>query len=288
MPAKLIEGEPIAEKIKAEVIEAVKAMPSPPHLASILASENPGAKFYANSQQKACEEVGIKFTRRDLPESSSQEDIASIIDELNADDSVTGILLFMPVPEGVDGRALQQRISPEKDVEGMTPANLGKLFYGDFSIAPCTAKSAVTLLKSTGIELKGKETVVVGHSEIVGKPTLVMLLESVMESPTPTCCHIATQDLAFHTKRADVLIVAVGKAGLITGEMIKPGAVVIDIGINRVKKKGEKKARIVGDVDFDSAKEVAGMITPVPGGVGAVTTAILLQNTVTLAGRRWK
>jgi len=283
MAAKLIEGDPIADKIKAEVAEAVKAMASPPHLASILASENPGAKFYAKSQQKACEEVGIQFTRHDLPESSSQADLDAVVDKLNADDSVTGILLFMPVPDGVDGRAVQQRIAPAKDVEGVTPHNLGKLFYGDFTTAPCTAKSAITLLKSTGVDMKGKETVVVGHSEIVGKPTLMMLLDSVMDSPTPTCCHIATQDLAFHTKRADVLIVAAGKAGLVSGEMIKPGAIVIDVGINRVKKKGEKKAKIVGDVDFETAKDVAGMITPVPGGVGVVTTAILLQNVIGLA-----
>ena len=283
MAATLIEGEPIARKIKDEVSAAVKAMSSPPHLASILASSNPGAKFYAKSQQKACEEVGIKFTRHDLPESSSQADLEALVEKLGADDSVTGVLLFMPVPEGVDGKAVQQKIVPEKDVEGMTPTNLGRLFYGDFTIAPCTAKSVVTLLKSTGVDLAGKETVVVGHSEIVGKPTVVMLLESLMESPTPTCCHIATQDLAFHTKRADVLIVAAGKAGLVTGDMVKPGAVVIDVGINRVKVKGEKKARIVGDVEFDAAKDVAAMITPVPGGVGAVTTAILLQNVVTLA-----
>ena len=283
MSATLIQGEPIADKIKAKVIADIKGMATPPRLASILASDNPGAKFYAKSQQKACEEVGITFDLVAMPESSSQADLEAKVEELNADDAVTGTLLFMPVPEGVDGKAVQQKILPAKDVEGMTPANLGKLFYGDFSIAPCTAKSAVTLLKSTGVDLKGKETVVVGHSEIVGKPTLVMLLDSLMESPTPTCCHIATQDLASHTKRADVLVVAVGKAGLVKGDMIKPGAIVIDIGINRVKKKGEKKAKIVGDVEFESANEVAGMITPVPGGVGAVTTAILLENIVSLA-----
>jgi len=288
MPAKLIEGEPIAEKIKADVIAAVRSMPTPPHLASILAGENPGAKFYADSQRKACEEAGIKFDLHELPESSTEPELAALVDKLNADGSVTGILLFMPVPKGVNGRALQQRISPGKDVEGMTPANLGRLFYGDFSIAPCTAKSAVMLLKSTGVDLKGKETVVVGHSEIVGKPTLVMLLDSLMESPTPTCCHIATKDLAFHTKRADVLIVAAGKAGLIRGEMIKPGAIVIDVGINRVKVEGEKRPRIVGDVDFESAKNVAGMITPVPGGVGTVTTSVLLANVVELAKRKTK
>jgi len=286
MTAKLIEGEPIANKIKAEVVEAIQGMPKPPHLASILASSNPGAKFYAKSQKKACEAAGITFTLHELEETATQGDLIGFVEKLNADDSVDGILTFMPMPDGVDARKVQQTIAPSKDVEGMTPANLGKLFYGDFSVAPCTAKSAVTLLKSTGVDLKGKEVCLVGHSEIVGKPTLLMLLESLMESPTPVCCHIATKDLVFHTKRADVLIVAAGKAGLIKGDMIKEGAIVIDIGINRVKVEGEKKARIVGDVEFDKAKEIAGMITPVPGGVGTVTTAILLQNVVTLAKRK--
>jgi len=285
MGAALIEGKPVADKITEEVVAAIKAMPEPPHLASILASENAGAKWYANSQQKACEKVGVKFTRHDLPESSTQEDIEDLVEKLNADDSVTGILVFMPVPKGVDGRAVQQKISPEKDVEGVTPGALGKLFFGDFSVAPPTAKSAITLLESTGEDLRGKEIVILGRSEIVGKPALLMLLDKSLGSPTPTCCHTGTADLAFHAKRADVLIVSAGRAGIVTGDMIKPGAIVIDVGINQVKKKGEKKSRMVGDVDFDTAKDVAGKITPVPGGVGIVTTAILLQNIVTLAQR---
>jgi len=171
-------------------------------------------------------------------------------------------------------------------VEGVTPANIGRLFYGDFSLAPCTAHAVVRILQEAKVDLKGKEAVVVGHSEIVGKPVVVMLLKSVKESPTVTCCHIATRDLAFHTRRADVLIVAAGKAGLIRGDMVKPGAVVVDVGINRVKVEGEKRPRIVGDVEFEAARQVAAAITPVPGGVGMVTTALLLANVVECARRQ--
>ncbi len=282
--ARLLEGNVIAEPVRKKVKEAVENMAPPPHLASVLASDNPGAVFYAKSQQKACEEMGIRFSLHRLPQDASEDEIAAKIESLNRDDDVDGIMLFMPLPKGVDARRVQRRISPAKDVEGITPTNLGKLFFGDFSAAPCTAKAVITILQYTGVPLKGKEVCLLGHSEIVGKPTLVMLLASVMESPTPVCCHIATHDITFHTKRADIVIVACGKPGLVTGEMLKEGAIVIDVGINRVKIDG--KTRIVGDVDFDSASKVAGMITPVPGGVGTVTTAILLENTVNLAKAR--
>ena len=291
MSAQLIEGEPIAERIKEEVRSAVTQLPAPPKLAAVLATDNPGAKFYAGSQQKACAEVGIHYELHDPEKTgplSTAQDMKAYIRKLNADSSLSGIILLMPVPDGVDPREVQLEIAPEKDVEGMHPANIGRLFFGDFSLAPCTPHAVITMLRESNVDLKGKETVVVGHSEIVGKPTLVMLLQSVMESPTVTCCHIATRDLAFHTKRADVLVVAAGKAGLVKGEMIKDGAVVMDVGINRVKVEvgGKKKTRIVGDVEFDAAKEVASAITPVPGGVGLVTTAMLLKNTVECARRQ--
>jgi methylenetetrahydrofolate dehydrogenase (NADP+)/methenyltetrahydrofolate cyclohydrolase len=192
------------------------------------------------------------------------------------------------VADGVDARQIQLCIAPDKDVEGMHPANIGRLFYGDFSLAPCTPRAAITMLQEAGVALEGKETVVVGHSEIVGKPTVVMLLKSLMHAPTVTCCHIATRDLASHTSRADVLIVAAGKAGLITGDMVKDGCVVIDVGINAVtvRQGGKKKRRTVGDVDFDSVSAKAALITPVPGGVGAVTSALLLQNVAECARRQ--
>ena len=291
MSAKLIEGEPVAERIKEEVRKAVAKLPTPPRLAALLATDNPGAKFYAKSQQTACAEVGIQYELHDPEKTgplSTAEDLKRYIRKLNAAPGLSGIILLVPVPEGVDPREVQLEIVPEKDVEGVHPANIGRLFYGDFSLAPCTPHAVITMLRKAEVDLKGKETVVVGHSEIVGKPTLVMLLQSVMESPTVTCCHIATRDLAFHTKRADVLVVAAGKAGLIRGDMVKEGAVVIDVGINRVKVEegGKKKTRIVGDVDFEAAKEIASAITPVPGGVGLVTTAMLLRNTVECARRQ--
>ena len=291
MTAQMLKGEPIAEKITEEVRAAVAAMASPPKLAAVLASDNPGAKFYAGSQKKSCAAVGIDYELHD-PEKTgalqTADQLKAYVQQLNADPSVSGIILLMPVPDGVDPREVQLEISPEKDVEGMHPTNIGRLFYGDFSLAPCTPNAVVTILAESGVDMKGKETVVVGHSEIVGKPTLVMLLQSVMESPTVTCCHIATQDLVAHTKRAEVLIVAAGKAGLIRGDMVREGAVVIDVGINRVKVEvdGKKKTRIVGDVEFDAAKEIASAITPVPGGVGLVTTAMLLKNTVECARRQ--
>jgi len=288
MAAKLIEGEPIAERIKEQVRADVEDLGRAPKLVGVLASDNPGAKYYAGSQEKACAEVGINYELHELAPDSSQADLEAHIAEVNADASVTGIILLMPVPDGVDARQVQQGILPDKDVEGVHPANIGKLFYGDFSLAPCTPHAVVAMLQDAGVDLKGKETVVIGHSEIVGKPTLVMLLQSIMESPTVTCCHIATRDLAAHVGRAEVLIVAAGKAGLVKGEMVKEGAVIIDVGINRVRVEvdGKKKTKIVGDVEFDAAREKASLITPVPGGVGLVTTAMLLANTVECARRQ--
>ncbi len=288
MAAELIEGGPIADGIKEKARADIQALGRAPKLVGVLASDNPGAKYYAKSQEKACKEVGIEYALHELDPNSSQADLASHIAGINADDSITGVILLVPVPDGVNARQVQQAIAPDKDVEGVHPANIGKLFYGDFSLPPCTAHAVVAMLEHANVDLKGKETVVIGHSEIVGKPTVVMLLQSLMESPTVTCCHIATADLAFHTQRAEVLIVAAGKAGLVTGDMVKEGAVIIDVGINRVRVEveGKKKTKIVGDVEFEAAREKASLITPVPGGVGLVTTAMLLRNTVECARRQ--
>jgi len=288
MSAELIEGGPVAEAIKEQVRDGMASLARRPKLVGVLASENPGARFYAKSQQKACAEVGIEYELHELDPGASEADLLAHIGQVNADPSVTGAILLMPVPEGVNPRRVQQAILPDKDVEGVHPANIGRLFYGDFSLAPCTPHAVLALLEHAGVDLGGKETVVVGHSEIVGKPTVVMLLQSVLHSPTVTCCHIATRELAWHTRRAEVLIVAAGKAGLVSGDMVREGAVVIDVGINRVRVEvdGRKKTRIVGDVDFEAARERAAMITPVPGGVGAVTTAMLLRNTLECARRQ--
>jgi methylenetetrahydrofolate dehydrogenase (NADP+)/methenyltetrahydrofolate cyclohydrolase len=290
MEAKLIDGKQLASEIKQNLrdeIEKIKAKGISPHLEAVLVGDNAGAKIYAKNQEKACSELGISYKLDELPESTSQDQLIEFIQQLNQNPKITGIILQMPVPSHIKGREIQIKISPSKDVEGIHPFNIGKLLYGESIIAPCTALAVMELLKSTNIPLKGKEVVVVGHSEIVGKPLVLLLLQSVLESPTPTVCHIATKDLSFHTKRADILIVAVGKAGLIKGDMIKEGAIVIDVGINRIVKKDESgkviDRKIVGDVVFDEAAQKASLITPVPGGVGPVTTAMLLRNTIEAA-----
>ncbi|MBU0534289.1 MAG: bifunctional 5,10-methylenetetrahydrofolate dehydrogenase/5,10-methenyltetrahydrofolate cyclohydrolase [Candidatus Omnitrophica bacterium] len=280
MEAKLIDGKDIATKIKEELIpelKDIKAKGIIPRLEAVIVGENQGAKIYAGNQDKACKELSISYKLNELPESTSQDQLIGFIQQLNENPKVTGIILLMPVPSHINAREVQMKICPSKDVEGIHPFNIGKLVYGEAVIAPCTALAVMELLKSTNVCLKGKEVVIVGHSEIIGKPLTLLLLQSRLESPTPTICHIATKDLAFHIKRADILIVAVGKVGLITGDMLKEGAIVIDVGINKVDDK------IVGDVVFDEAVKKASFITPVPGGVGPVTTAMLLKNTVEAA-----
>ncbi|MCD5390360.1 bifunctional 5,10-methylenetetrahydrofolate dehydrogenase/5,10-methenyltetrahydrofolate cyclohydrolase [candidate division NPL-UPA2 bacterium] len=297
MTAKLLDGEALAGKIKEGLkkeIEELKRKGITPSLAAVQVGENPASRVYIRNQRKSTEEVGIDYQLHELVETTSEEELLRFIEELNWDSKVTGVILQMPVPGQINARRAQMTISPSKDVEGMNPVNMGMLVYGQAKVAPCTARGAMELLRSSGVELKGKEVTVVGHSEIVGKPITLMLLESLMESPTPTVCHIATKDLAQHTKRADILIVAVGKAGLIKGDMVKEGAIVIDIGINRVplldekgnpvlNEKGKPKKKTVGDVVFEEAAEKASYISPVPGGVGPLTTAMLLKNTVECA-----
>lgn len=294
MAAVLLQGDKLASEMKQRLkqdIENLKAEGVPPHLVAVQVGESAAAKVYLRQQQKACEEIDIEYEVKELPQSTTQQELLSFIEKLNQDDAVTGIILMMPLPKDIDARQVQITISPDKDVEGMHPANMGRLVYGEIGLSPCTARAAVELLKSSGVELKGKELVVVGHSEIVGKPVALMLLASQMESPTVTVCHIATKDLAFHTKRADILLVAAGKPGLIKADMVKDGVIVIDIGINRVpvtdengnpvlNDKGKPKKKTVGDVDFEGIKEKASFITPVPGGVGPMTTTMLLYNTV--------
>ncbi len=299
MTAILLQGEELASKIKEQLkrdVEDLKSKGVSPHLVAVQVGESPAARVYLKQQQKAFDEIGLEYEVKQLAESTTQQELLDFIEQLNGDGSVTGILLMMPLPEGIDARQVQVKIAPDKDVEGMHPANMGRLVYGEMGLSPCTARGAVELLKSSGVELKGKEVVVVGHSEIVGKPLALMLLSSQMESPTVTVCHVATKDLAFHTKRADIVLVAVGKPGLIQADMVKEGVIVIDIGINRVpvtdekgnpvlNEKGKPKKKTVGDVDFEAIKEKASFITPVPGGVGPMTTTMLLYNTVESAKR---
>ncbi len=297
MSAILLDGEAVAAKIKGEVrkdIEVLKSKGVPLNLVAVQVGENPASRVYVNQQKKACEEMGLSYELKTLPETITEEELISAIELLNKDNKVTGVILQMPLPKSIDPKKIQRLIAQNKDVEGMNPANMGMLVYGQPKIGPCTAMGAVELLKSSGVDLKGKEVVIVGHSEIVGKPVLLLLLQSLTESPTPTVCHIATKDLVFHTKRADIVIVAVGKAGLIKGDMLKDGAIVIDIGINRIPvldangqpiidEKGKKKMKTVGDVDFDSAVQKCSYISPVPGGVGPLTVTMLIKNTVECA-----
>jgi len=297
MPAKLLEGSSIAQKIKEELkkeVEELREKGKPPFLVAVQVGENPASRLYLKQQRKASQEIGIGYEIRELSSQISQEELISFIEELNNDEKITGIILQMPLPSHLNPREAQVKISPLKDVESIHPLNMGGLLYGNNKISPPTAWAAVELLKSTGQDLKGKETVIVGHSEIVGKPLALLLLQSQLASPTVTVCHIATKELSFHTKRAEILIVAVGKPHLIEASMIREGAIVVDIGINRIPlldregkplldEKGKPKTKIVGDVEFDKAKQICSYISPVPGGVGPLTTTFLLKNTVECA-----
>jgi len=277
---EIIDGKAIAKKIREDVkreIDVLKKDGIYPKLVAVSVGENPASNVYIKQQKKNCEKVGINYSLEQLPENSTEKEIISCIEKLNNDDKTTGIILQLPLPSGIDVKKVQSKISPLKDVEGVNPSNLGWIFYGKPFLAPCTALAVKEIINYTGINLYGKEVVMVGHSDIVGKPVALLL---VNEFATVSICHIGTSDagnLKYHVERAEILIVAVGKANLIPGDWIKEGAIVIDVGINRV---GEK---IVGDVEFEKAKEKASLITPVPGGVGSVTTAILLRNVVKAA-----
>jgi len=296
MPATLIDGNTLAQEIRADLASDIQTVTdrtgAPPKLAAILVGNNPGARIYSRSQAKSCVDAGLAYDLVEMPDGTTADTLAARIAALAADASVHGILLQMPLPEGVNARDMAERIPPEKDVEGITAANLGRLlFYEGADLVPCTAAAAFELIRFAGCDVKGAECVVVGHSPIVGKPLICLITNAL---GTCTCCHVGTRDLKAHTTRAEILVVAAGKAGLVTGEHVMPGATVIDVGINRVpvldekgepvlNEKGRKKMKTVGDVDFASASEVAGAITPVPGGVGPVTVAMLLRNTVRAA-----
>ena len=277
MAAELLKGKPIADKIKLEVsaeVEVLKAKGVTPFLVAVQVGENAASAVYTGAQKKVAESVGIRYELRELPAETTQEELIKYIEGLNNDDEVKGIILQMPLPPHFNTQAVQWSIAYSKDVEGMTPHNVGLVTYFAPRLAPCTPAGAVELIKSTGIDLYGKEVVVVGHSDIVGKPTAMLLLK---EFCTVTICHIATGQrgmTAEHVKNAEIVVVAVGFPGIVKGEWIKEGAIVIDIGINKV---GDK---IVGDVEFDAAAERAAYITPVPGGAGVATTAMLMKNLV--------
>ncbi|EME69628.1 methylenetetrahydrofolate dehydrogenase [Paramagnetospirillum caucaseum] len=276
-------GRPVAGAILEEVAaEAARlaALGRPPRLVSMTIGDTAPVEVYVRNQRRAAETAGIGFSCLALPADVAQAQALAEIRRLNADDSVTGIILQRPVPPHLSVKSLQGAILPAKDVEGMHPASIGNIVYGNSSIGPCTALASVEMLRRTGLRLEGLEVVVIGHSEIVGKPIAFLLMA---EGATVTVCHHMTRSVAMHSRRADAVFVAVGRPHLIGPDMIKPGAVVIDIGINQITDP-QGRSRVVGDVDTDAVRGVAGWITPVPGGVGPVTVAMLMRNAVRAAG----
>jgi methylenetetrahydrofolate dehydrogenase (NADP+)/methenyltetrahydrofolate cyclohydrolase len=289
MAARILDGAAYAAEVRAEVqrrVEAFTAEHPPIRLCAILVGGDHGGQLYARSQRRQCERVGIEYELVELPESTGERRLRDEIDRLNGDPRVTGIMLHMPLPEAISPAAAQYRIDPYKDVEGVNPANIGLLFYGEPIIAPCTALAVNELLTRSGATLRGANAVVVGQGRIVGKPITMFLLERMA---TVTACHAATRELPAHTLAADILVVAVGKPGVVGAEHVKPGAVVIDVGINEITERdaeGNEVRRTVGDVDFAAVAEVASAISPVPGGVGPLTVAMLLRNTVEAAHKQ--
>ncbi|MDQ4144499.1 MAG: bifunctional 5,10-methylene-tetrahydrofolate dehydrogenase/5,10-methylene-tetrahydrofolate cyclohydrolase [Actinomycetota bacterium] len=283
MSARIIDGKAIAADVRREVAEEVTQLSdtgTTPGLATVVVGDDPASKVYVRNKRKACAEVGIKAWDHDLPASTPQADLLQLLNDLNSDPSVHGILVQLPLPEHIDEQLILDTVAAHKDADGFHPYNLGRLLTGSPVVAPATPAGIQQLLIRSGVEVAGAEVVIVGRSNIVGKPLAALLVQKgAGANATVTLCHTATEDLAAHTRRAQILVAAVGRAHVITGPMVAPGATVIDVGVNRTE------SGLVGDVDFDAAKEVAGAITPVPGGVGPMTIAMLLKNVVALARR---
>ncbi|CAI0850121.1 bifunctional methylenetetrahydrofolate dehydrogenase/methenyltetrahydrofolate cyclohydrolase FolD [Serratia ficaria] len=276
MAAKIIDGKTIAQQVRNEVAEQVKqrlaAGKRAPGLAVVLVGENPASQIYVASKRRACDEVGFLSRSYDLPATTSEAELLALIDQLNADAEIDGILVQLPLPAGIDNVKVLERIHPDKDVDGFHPYNVGRLCQRAPKLRPCTPRGIVTLLERYDIDTYGLNAVVVGASNIVGRP---MSMELLLAGCTTTVTHRFTKDLRHHVENADLLVVAVGKPGFIPGDWIKPGAIVVDVGINRLES-----GKVVGDVDFEAASERAAYITPVPGGVGPMTVATLIQNTL--------
>ncbi len=286
MPAHLIDGKLLASHIRAKVaveVAALRAAGKPVHLTAVLVGNHSAARLYVENQAKTCAVVGIGYSLTEFPATITQEALNAAIRELNVDPAVTGIFLHTPLPAHLGVQQTQYAIDIVKDVEGVNPANIGHVFYGHTIIAPCTAAAVVEMIESTGVPIRGSEVTIVGASRIAGRPIALLL---TARDATVTLCHIHTRDIKIHTRRADILVVAVGKPRLITVDHVKPGAVVIDVGINRITttdSAGKEISRTVGDVDFDAVSRIASHITPVPGGVGPMTVAMLLRNTLRAA-----
>jgi methylenetetrahydrofolate dehydrogenase (NADP+)/methenyltetrahydrofolate cyclohydrolase len=289
--ATLIDGTAIGRLVREDVAKEVsrlKALGVVPGLSVVLVGDDPASAVYVRSKGKACEEAGMRGETILLPAETSEEELLARVDALNADPNVHGILVQMPLPRHMSADKVIRRIRPEKDVDGFHPVNVGKLSIGERDgFVPCTPAGAIELLVRSGVDTRGKDAVIVGRSNIVGKPMAALLLQDAPGgNATVTVCHSRTANLAAHTRRADILVAAIGRPEMITGDMIKPGAVVIDVGINRVTDAAAPKGyRIVGDVHFASARDAASLITPVPGGVGPMTIAMLMKNTVRAAAQ---
>jgi len=288
MSAKIISGVEIAKQIRQELKDEVKELKEKhgvtPGLVTILVGENPASVSYVTAKQRTAHELGFHSIQDNQPEDISEEDLLKLIDKYNEDEAIHGILVQLPLPKHIDESKVLYAISPDKDVDGFHPVNVGKMVIGEPCFLPCTPHGILEMLIRANVETSGAETVVVGRSNIVGKPIAnLMLQKRPGGNATVTICHTRTKDMAFHTKRADILIVAAGRPKVITADMVKEGVVVIDVGVNRIGKTPEGKAILCGDVDFDAIKEKASAITPVPGGVGPMTITMLMKNTVQAA-----
>ncbi len=288
MSAKIISGTEIAAQIRDEIkkeVEELKAKKGvTPGLVTILVGENPASVSYVTAKQKTAKELGFYSVQDDQPVDISEEALLALIDKYNKDPQIHGILVQLPLPKHVNENKVLYAINPDKDVDAFHPVNVGRLVIGEAKFYPCTPYGVQQMLVRSGVNVDGAEVVVIGRSNIVGKPVANMLLQKAPgANATVTICHTGTKDIASHTKRADILIVAAGKPNAVTKEMVKPGAVVIDVGVNRIGTTPEGKAKLCGDVDFEGVKEIASMITPVPGGVGPMTITMLMLNTLNAA-----
>jgi len=294
MPAKILDGKQLAATMRANIAKQVAELKATkgitPGLGVILIGVDPASTSYVTAKEKACEEAGMYSEDVRVPAETTQAEALALVQKMNGDPRIHGILVQLPLPKHIDEAAVINAIAPEKDVDGFTPINVGRMMIGETCFLPCTPNGVIQMLLSAGVETSGKHAVVIGRSNIVGKPVAHLLMRKAKGgNATVTVCHTGTKDLATFTKQADILVVAAGRPNTVTGEMIKPGAVVIDVGVNRVPDATKKNGfRLVGDVAFDSAAQVASLITPVPGGVGPMTITMLLSNTLESAQRTVK
>jgi methylenetetrahydrofolate dehydrogenase (NADP+)/methenyltetrahydrofolate cyclohydrolase len=289
MSAQVIDGKAVAQEIRNEAAISAKALRDSgiiPCLAAVLVGDNPASKAYIGSKRRACEEVGVESVLHTPDASITEDELLALIDDLNNDDAVHGILVQLPLPDHIDEDRAIERINPDKDVDGFHPTNVGRLVIGLDTLKPCTPAGIPELIVRSGLEISGKHVVIIGRSNIVGKPAMNILVQKAANAnATVTVCHSGSTDLPSITRLGDILIAAIGRAEYVTADMVKPGATVIDVGINRVEDASRPRGyRLVGDVDYESVKEVAGAITPVPGGVGPMTVAMLMVNTIKAAG----